>query len=228
MVARRIARRDEVNAELLSPAAVAAHRRYWEELARRPGRTRYVALGDSTAQGIGASHPGGSYVGQLERMLGGPLQVINLSVTGARLNDLRDTALPQLRDIDLDDALVTCVAGIADLQSFDPERFREDAARLLDALPDHALVGDLPALAFTPLGRHVRAANAILRDLADARDLAVVPLYAATRRLAHLGALTHRAADLLHPNDLGYRVWARALAGPAQARLDTLGSGRSV
>ncbi|HET9073765.1 MAG TPA: SGNH/GDSL hydrolase family protein [Solirubrobacteraceae bacterium] len=228
LLARRILGRELANRELLSADRVAVHRRYWEELAQRPGRLLYVAVGDSTAQGIGAGHPSGSYVGRLERLLPGPLRVINLSVTGARLSDLHSAVVPQLRALELDDALVTVTAGIADLDGFAPERFSADAARLLDALPGHALVSDLPALPFTPVGRHVPAANAILRDLADARDLAVVPLYAATRRLAHLRALTHRSADLLHPNDLGYRTWARAMVGPARARLDAVGNRPSV
>ena len=138
------------------------------------------------------------------------------------MSDLYGTVIPQLAALDLDEALVTVVAGIADLESFEPRRFGEDTEQFLDALPPHSLIGDLPALPFSPLGRHVRAANAILRDLADARDLAVVPLHGATRQLARVHALTHRAADLLHPNDLGYRVWARALAGPARARLETV------
>jgi acyl-CoA thioesterase-1 len=47
----------------------AEHVRYWEQLAERRGDVLYVAIGDSTAQGIGAREPPGSYVGQLERLL---------------------------------------------------------------------------------------------------------------------------------------------------------------
>ena len=48
------------------------YRRYWEESnerARRADGPLWVVLGDSTAQGIGASAPDRGYVGQLLRRL---------------------------------------------------------------------------------------------------------------------------------------------------------------
>ena len=60
---------------------------WWRERRGQAGEFLYLALGDSTAQGIGASVPGRSYVGQLadriEAQLGAPIAVTNLGVSGA-------------------------------------------------------------------------------------------------------------------------------------------------
>jgi acyl-CoA thioesterase-1 len=199
-----------------------AHSRYWEQLAGRRGDLLYVAIGDSTAQGIGAREPAGSYVGQLERMLDARVQVINLSISGARLSDVITALLPRLARVDTTYALVTFAAGANNIDDFDPVRFRSELTTIFDALPRHALVAELPSFYTSPHQPLVREANAILHELADARDLAVVPLHGATNRLGVAALATHHAADLFHPNDRGYRVWAKAFLGPATARVEEL------
>ena len=179
-----------------------------------------MAIGDSTAQGIGARDPSGSYVGQLERMLDVRLRVVNLSVSGARLSDVISALLPRLARLDTEHALVTFAAGANDVGDFRPDRFRRELATIFDALPRHALVAELPSFSVRPYEATVREANRIVRELADERDLAVIPLHAATNRFGPLALATHHARDLLHPNDRGYRVWARTFLGPATARLD--------
>jgi lysophospholipase L1-like esterase len=204
-----------------------AHVRYWEQLAERRGEILYVAIGDSTAQGIGARDPTGSYVGQLERLLPARLQVVNLSISGARLADVITSLLPRLAALDTTDALVTFAAGANDIDGFDPGRFRAQLATILDALPQHALVAELPSFYVRPYQPRVRAANAILHELADARDLAVIPLHAATNRFGLAALGTHHAPDLFHPNDRGYRLWARAFQGPATARVEEIAARRA-
>ena len=203
-------------------ARIGAHTRYWERLADRQGDFLYIAIGDSSAQGIGAREPAGSYVGQLERMLGVRLQVVNLSISGARLSDVITVLLPRLALLDTDRALVTFAAGANNIAEYDPDRFRRDLATILDALPDHALVAELPSFYVRPHQATVREANRILHELADQRDLAVVPLHRVTNRFGPAAIATHHARDLFHPNDRGYRVWARAFLGPAAARLEQL------
>jgi acyl-CoA thioesterase-1 len=204
-----------------------AHARYWEQLAERHGEVLYIALGDSTAQGLGAREPSGSYVGQLERMLGARLQVVNLSISGARLADVINGLLPRFAALDSSEALVTFAAGANDIDGFEPERFREQLATIFDALPSHALIAELPSFYIRPFQPRVRAANAILHELADVRDLAVIPVHGATNRLGWAAICTHHAADLFHPNDRGYRLWAGAFLGPATARLEEIVSGRA-
>jgi len=62
-------------------------RDYWAAPKGEPGGILYVALGDSVAQGIGASGPERGYVGLLAERLriatGRPVLVVNLSRSGA-------------------------------------------------------------------------------------------------------------------------------------------------
>ncbi|WP_249010773.1 SGNH/GDSL hydrolase family protein [Conexibacter sp. DBS9H8] len=220
LVAWRIARSGYWSARL--QGRIPVHARYWTALAERDGDPLYVAVGDSTAQGLGARDPAGSYVGQLERRLPGRLRVVNLSVCGARLGDVISALLPRLAALDTDRALVTFAAGANDIIDFDADRFTAELAVICDALPRHALLAELPSFYVAPYQARVRAANAILHELADARDLAVVPLFAATNRLGVAALATHHARDLFHPNDRGYGVWARAFLGPASARVSEL------
>ena len=81
------------------------YRRYWEESnerARRADGPLWVAVGDSTAQGIGASAPDRGYVGQLLARLRDeqhrPWRVVNLSATGARIVDVAREQVPRIND----------------------------------------------------------------------------------------------------------------------------------
>ncbi|MGJ7440359.1 SGNH/GDSL hydrolase family protein [Aquipuribacter sp. MA13-6] len=69
-------------------------REFWSGPQGDPGGLLYVALGDSTAQGVGASRPDRGYVGLLAQRLrertGTAVQVINLSSSGARIHDPTD------------------------------------------------------------------------------------------------------------------------------------------
>jgi acyl-CoA thioesterase-1 len=203
-------------------ARIGTHSRYWDQLADRHGDVLYIAIGDSTAQGIGARDPSGSYVGQLERLLGARLRVVNLSLSGARLSDVINALLPRLAQLDTEHALVTFAAGANNVADFEPDRFRRELATIFDALPRHALVAELPSFYIRPYQPTVRAANRILRELADERDLAVIPLHGATNRFGPAVLVTHHARDLFHPNDRGYRVWARTFLGAATARLEEM------
>ena len=203
-------------------ARTGSHLRYWNQLAAREGEVLFVAIGDSTAQGIGARDPSGSYVGQLERMLGARLRVVNLSISGARLSDVISALLPRLAQLDTEHALVTFAAGANNIADFEPDRFRRDLATIFDALPSHALVAELPSFYVRPYQAKVREANRILHELADQRDLAVIPLHGATNQFGPVALMTHHARDLFHPNDRGYRIWARTFLGPATTRLEEI------
>jgi lysophospholipase L1-like esterase len=106
----------------------------------RPGR-RWIALGDSMSQGVGASAHDRGWVGQLHDRLaadGHDLVLLNLSATGARVPDLLEQQLPALDRLGRrDDDLVTVLVGSNDL--FAGGEARE---RLPDAV--HELVGRLP------------------------------------------------------------------------------------
>jgi acyl-CoA thioesterase-1 len=185
---------------------------WWREHAKTEGDLLYVALGDSTAQGIGASRPGNGYVGILAdriRVLSGrTVRTVNLSVSGARAADLIEYQLPRLAKLQPD--VVTLAIGANDIAAFEPVAFERDLGRILDAVPPTTVVADLPCFHFPANERKVRVANEIVRRLATDRGLRLAPLHAVTRRQTPILALTQAAGDLFHPNDRGYRVWASA------------------
>lgn len=198
---------------------IPVHSKFWRERTAAEGEHLYVAIGDSAAQGIGASRPDHSYVGVLARGLDG-WQVVNLGISGATVRMALDSELPAFRKLQPD--LVTVSIGANDIASFDEERFARDIRTLFDALPAHAIVATVPSFHFLPAEKRVRAANRIITDAAAERGLAVAPLHARTRRQGLWGVSTQFAGDLFHPNDRGYRVWASAFEPLVDARVNEL------
>ncbi len=193
---------------------------WWHEQRARDGELLYVAIGDSAAQGIGASRPARSYVGQLTQRLvdgtHGTIRVVNLAVSGATVGLALRDQLPRVRGLDPD--ILTVSIGANDVADWDPDRFEREYGELLDLLPDHAIVADIPSFYVLPARRAVAQANLIIRRLAAARGLRLVDLHARTHRQGGWGMATQFAGDLFHPNDRGYRVWADAFWPAVAAR----------
>lgn len=211
---------------------IPVHSAYWREQRKKTGELLYVAIGDSAAQGIGASRPSHSYVGLLGRSIrrqsGKTLRVVNLSQSGARLREAVEKQEPAIRKLLPD--IVTVSIGANDIGSpdgFDPERFERELRIIYGALPSHAIVADLPSFYFGEAERKVRIANEIVRRVASDLGLAVAPLHEVTRgRTAARTALRDVAADFFHPNDRGYQAWASAFEPFITERLSQLTSAR--
>lgn len=201
--------------------AIPVHAHYWRERMARHGEYLYVAIGDSAAQGIGASRPGHSYVGMIARHIRAvspaKWRVANLSVSGTTVSLAVKNQLPKLRTLEPD--VCTVAIGANDIAAFEPERFERDLRALYSALPPHAIVADVPCFYFNPRERLARQANGILRRVAGEFGLTVVPLHELTRRQGVRGIVTQFAGDLFHPNDRGYAVWAQAFEPAVDARL---------
>ncbi|MEO7121756.1 MAG: SGNH/GDSL hydrolase family protein [Lacisediminihabitans sp.] len=213
LVARALVLRRRRAAVIRLTSDIPVNAKWWHEQERKSGELLYVAIGDSAAQGIGASEPGRSYVGMLAAHLrqrtGRTVRVVNLSQSGARLRQILELKLPKLRHLTPD--VLTVSIGANDIAAFEPVRFEKELRELYSSLPPHAIVADLPAFYFGAAERRVREANAIVHRVAEERGLDVAPLYAMTKRQggARYG-LNQVAADFFHPNDRGYRVWASA------------------
>jgi acyl-CoA thioesterase I len=201
--------------------AIPVHSKFWRERKSETGELLYVAIGDSAAQGIGASRPAHGYVGVLAKRLGGRWRVVNLGISGATVRIAIDAELPVLRKLQPD--LVTVSIGANDIASFDEQRFERDIRELFEALPPHAIVADVPSFYFLPGEKRALVANRIIRDAAAERGLVVAPLHSRTKRQGLWGVSTQFAGDLFHPNDRGYRIWASAFEAAVDARIAEVG-----
>jgi len=186
--------------------------KWWRDQAQDAGQLLYVAIGDSAAQGIGASAPNRGYVGivadTIRSITGCTVRVVNLSVSGATVALAVRDQLPRLRKLKPD--VVTVAIGANDIASWDAAVFEAGIREVFAAVPEHALVADLPCFHFPHNERKVAEANRIVRVVAAEHGLTVVPLHATTKQQGVRGILTQFANDMFHPNDRGYRVWADA------------------
>lgn len=194
--------------------SVDANAAYWSQPRGGAGGLLYVALGDSAAQGIGASKPDQGYVGLIAQRLrdstGRAVQVVNLSTSGARIGDVLDTQLAALDALPQTPDVVTVAVGGNDIQAYDRATFEAQTDQLTAALPPGTYVADAPYFMHGRRQRDAAQAADHLRTSAAERGLRPVPLHDALKAQGWRAMLTQYAADWFHPNDRGHRVWADA------------------
>ena len=179
------------------------------EAARLANGPLWVVLGDSTAQGVGASAFDRGYVGLVRNWLDGHTgrswRVLNLSRSGARAAGVLEEQVPLLllESAAGDPDLVTLSVGANDIVRRTPLRLLERTLEsVLDHLPERSVVATLPQ----GLGRRPAEVNRTLVRLAGERGLLVADLWSRTG--PPWGGKF--AADGFHPNDTGYLEWAGA------------------
>jgi len=198
----------------------------------------YVALGDSTAYGLGASSPNTHYVARLFASLQREYPSARLTNLGTCLATAADVLAQQVPDaIILQPQLVTLSVGPNDLrQGRSPDDFarrvevilerldREtDAAVILNALPDMARAPRFRQPERSMVAALTRHYNHALRHVADGFGVDLVDLAIGDRAETELRRFF--SEDGYHPSDLGYAAWAgvlwEAVRGriPAQTRL---------
>ncbi len=206
---------------------VAGYRNYWQSQAKQtaePGALTYIALGDSGAQGIGASQPQKGYVGLLrtaiEEKTGTSVQMINISVSGAKVADVTATQIPQLADLKIDDkTIITLSIGGNDAVHRNPN-FAKDVDTLFSQLPPQTIVADI---GYFGGGRYrsrqsfVDQVNPQLHDAAAKHGLKVVKLHQVTK---DRDSLRNSAIDIFHPSDRGYRNWFDAFWPAVQKQVE--------
>ena len=195
-----------------------SHAAHWRERAAAPAGSTYLALGDSLTAGIGARDPERGLVGQLAARVaaarGAPVRVVNLGVSGATLADLLADQLPTAARVLAGGGvdLVTVCIGANDAGTTGVAEFRAGFARLCDALPDGALVADVPSFQGGHRAQEAAALAAVCRAEVAARPrLVPVAVEAATTGMG----ITEFSADLFHPNPRGHRRYADAFAAAA-------------
>ncbi len=171
------------------------------------GGRRWVVLGDSMSQGVGASAYDAGWVGRLATRLradGHDLAVVNLSATGARTTDVLERQLPAMQALPAptDGAgpdLVTVLVGSNDLFGGRAARaaLPDAMAELVDRLPDGAVIATLPQPSAA-----ARAANVPIDRAGESGRLHVVDM----RRDGPESWRGKVASDFFHPNDVGYEA----------------------
>jgi lysophospholipase L1-like esterase len=176
----------------------------------------WVVLGDSTAQGIGASSPMHGYVGQVLMTLnsrsGRPWRILNLSRAGAQAAHVLNDQLPLLEALGTEPDLVTCGIGSNDILGTVPKKVHSNLRQLIRRLPSSSVVMDLLLPdRFWAVGGicspYVAGINRTIHAAAAERDLPVAELSRHVRP-PWRGKL---APDLFHPNDRGYQQQTKAL-----------------
>ncbi|HTE57688.1 MAG TPA: SGNH/GDSL hydrolase family protein [Verrucomicrobiae bacterium] len=195
----------------LSVNRYAAH---WRQTAGLPqeNQIRYIALGDSTAQAIGASKPTKGYVGLVAGALSqkhkASVHVTNISVSGATVRDALEKQLPQLQYMLTTPATVlTIEIGANDMKNYHQQEFGSQIDQLFSQLPKQTVVSTIPYFGhgrYWRLEKNVRPANAIIEKAAKHYGLRVAPLYDVTKQRDN--PLVY-AADYFHPSNRGYRNW---------------------
>lgn len=196
---------------------------YWRQRSNKSAPSNaivYVALGDSAAQGLGATDPNKGYVGQFAQKLsdkeGRPVQVINISKSGARIQDVIKDQLPQLPNYKPD--VVTLDIGGNDIADYESGKFRNDFSLLLEKLPQGTLVGNIPyfggrtQLPFFGSGqaeKDVLEANQIIKELMVDKPYKAVELHDITKDRSGR-RIWNYAIDYFHPNARGYKAWTEA------------------
>jgi lysophospholipase L1-like esterase len=194
--------------------------------AQRDAPLLYVALGDSTVEGVGASRPDRNYVSRLHarlRTVYPAARLQNLGVAGATSADVVRDQLP--RALEQRPHLVTLSVGPNDItDGVRAERFEDNIGAVLGALggmsPAVVVVNLIPDLAATPrfrsapgresLARLTVRFNEALGGQARQHGAEVVDLYAASR--AEIPARPELVgADGYHPSDAGYARWAELM-----------------
>ncbi|MFZ7087234.1 SGNH/GDSL hydrolase family protein [Curtobacterium sp. RRHDQ10] len=200
------------------------HADWWRERIHHDGQLTYLAIGDSAAQGVGATIPSRGYVGLLARRIRhrsrDTLRVVNLSVSGATTWGAKKDQLPKLAGYSPD--ICTVSIGANDIADFHPDKFERNLRAIYGAVPSHAIVAELPCMFFRDRERKVTVANEIVHRVADEFGLTVAPLHTITKRVGLRRTFFNSYGDLFHPNDNGYVVWASAFEPLVDARVDTV------
>lgn len=206
--------------------------RYWEyrnlavveKLARNrdagiPDPLIYIALGDSAAQGLGASSVIDGYVPRLAAALGDmtgrEVALINLSVSGAVIPSVLTHQLMAVQGLERQEGIVpdivTCDIGGNDVgYGMDVMSMSDLVQSLTASLPDGTYLADVPSFGPTPSGRRAREISEMIHSYGERDGHHIIPLEEFTAGLPLPTYLFgFHATDFFHPNTHAYQHWAQ-------------------
>lgn len=189
-------------------ADVNGYKVFWEELSQSTSKNEFitVTLGDSTMQALGATKPldgvAGKTMALTEKQLGKKVQMINVSVSGAKVKDLIEHQLPKIEGIEPDLVIVSIGANDAIRQS-DIKDFESNYETLIKTLPLEKTV-----FANTPDVVNRTQYQRVFQKLADENNLNVAEVY--ENVYLHRNDPFVYGGDFFHPSSKGYSYWFNA------------------
>lgn len=210
---------------ILFSSLITVKRRIAKYLKRKTGHFVYVALGDSTAEGMGASVPERSYTSILHASLKErykSTKYLNVARSGAILSDVLTTQLPKAIEARPD--LITLSVGANDIiRRTKSDEFERQLRKLLRTLhqetnaivvistvPDLSLTPSVPKLLKTYSRYMANKMNDIIIRVADETNTIVVDIFNDSKAI--LQAFPEAiATDGWHPSDFGYALWANSI-----------------
>lgn len=201
----------QISALLWLYFSVGRYKNFWIQKASETGEITYLALGDSAAQGIGASSPMRGYVGlianRLEDKTNKKVKVVNVSVTGATIGDALRDQVPKIQSVKAD--IVTIEIGANDIRTFDAVKFEKEFTQLLTFLPKGTYVSDMPLFNSRPSSTEpAKQASIIIQKLV--KNNSQFKLVNLEKQTSENQSILGFAPDLFHPNNLSYKHWADA------------------
>jgi lysophospholipase L1-like esterase len=185
----------------------------------------YVALGDSTVEGIGASHTSKTYTAVIYSALQKSYRnvtYLNLGKGGAQIADVIENQLK--KTIAATPNLITISIGANDI--FKRRSTKQFAAHLeillktlteqtdttivINTIPDFSHVPSIPPVLRTYCKVQGKRFNKIIEKTAQTYNVIVADLYTHTKILGKNYPEIF-AEDGLHPSDLGYAIWAHSI-----------------
>jgi len=191
----------------------------------RPKKFVYVAIGDSTVEGVGASDPSRSCPALVFEKIKHEKKrayFYNLGKSGARIRDVVELQLAKA--VELKPDLITISVGANDLRHRTKLRhFEKDFYELIKTLKEKTkaeiIISNIPDVSVAPslsimvkyLSRFVaKRFNRIINEHAKQFRCILIDLYTGSKIYGRksLGLIS---ADGLHPSDKGYALWAKAI-----------------
>lgn len=191
--------------------SVQRYNNFWETKAKETGEITYLAMGDSAAQGIGATNPMKGYVGliakDIEHKTGKTVKIVNVSKTGATMDDYLKSQVPIIATVKPD--IITVEIGANDIANYNATDFRAKFKRVLESLPDGSYISNMPLFNSRPGStQNAKQASAIIREeLSKYPKLVFIDLEIETEQNQSIFGF---APDLFHPNNFSYKNWANA------------------
>lgn len=186
---------------------------------------KYIALGDSLSEGLGADSYQDSFPYLFAQKLSEKKQTqvnfINLAKIGATTQDLINTQLPKITNENPD--YITLLIGTNDIHALTaPDIFQKNYSVILDNLTKtkaKIIVINIPYLGSNKIllppyseliGYRTQQFNKIIVQLVKETGVQYVDLYSQTKQAFESNIMLY-SSDGFHPSSQGYRLWANII-----------------